>query len=223
MKAMILAAGRGERMRPLTDHTPKPLLKVGEHRLIEYQLHRLVSIGIREVVINISYLSEQILEALGDGQHYGLKIQYSVEKPSPLETGGGIFQALEQNLLDEEPFILLSGDVWSELPLQALPQRLEGDAHLILVDNPLFHPEGDFGLKNGFVTSLAPKLTYANIAVINPQIFKNSKPGCFKLGPMLHESAERNLITGEHYRGPWFNLGTLKELEELEKFLEVKK
>ena len=218
MKAMILAAGRGERLKPLTDTTPKPLLKIGEHSLIEYHLFKLAKLGLQDVVINVSHLNEAIMAALGDGQRYGLKIQYSIEVPGPLETGGGIFQALQNGLLDEKPFMLISGDVWTEYPLGTLPHDLKDDAFLVMVDNPSYRPQGDFGLMNTRITMQPPFLTYASLGVLNPRLFANCSPGYFKLAPLLLNAIRADRVSGVHYKGAWFNIGTVNDLEELRKY-----
>lgn len=220
MKVMILAAGRGERLRPLTDSLPKPLLKVGSHRLIEYHLYRLAKMGICEVVINVSYLKELIIETLGNGERYGLKIQYS-EEPEILETGGGIFQALSLGLLDENPFLLLSADIWSTFDLNSLPRRLAGDAHLVLVDNPDFHAKGDFGLEEERLNLNPPLFTYANMAILDPHLFTACTKGHFKLAPLLTRAIDAGRATGVHYRGPWFNVGTMNDLNQLKQHLSL--
>ncbi len=219
MKAMILAAGRGERLRPFTDTIPKPLLEVGQHRLIEYHLFKLAQLGIHEVVINVSYLKEAIMNYLGDGTRYGLTIHYSIEEPGPLETGGGIFQALQNGLLDDNPFILLSADIWSDYPLESLPKDLQADAYLVMADNPSFHPSGDFGLRDNHIATVAPLLTYANVALINPRIFANATAGFFKLAPLLLSSINADRVDGEHYQGAWFNVGIADALQALQQFL----
>ena len=191
MKAMILAAGRGERMRPLTKHTPKPLLPVGGKALIDWHLDRLVAAGITEVVINLAHLADRIVDALGDGGRHGLRIVYSHEGDEPLETGGGLLHALP--LLGEAPFLLINGDVWSDLDVARLPAEPEGLAHLVLVDNPAQHPDGDFWLEaSGRVrdersgtdevataqsgvdqgTSTARRLTYAGIGIYRPDLLR---------------------------------------------------
>ncbi|HYF98293.1 MAG TPA: nucleotidyltransferase family protein [Coxiellaceae bacterium] len=220
MKAMILAAGRGERLRPLTDSLPKPLLQVGKHRLIEYHLFNLARCGIKDVIINVSYLREAIMDCLGDGRSYGVNIHYSVE-PEVLETGGGIFQALQLGLLDKKPFILLSADVWTEYPLENLPKNLQGDAHLIMVDNPSYNPRGDFGLTGDLITLDSPMLTYGSLGVLNPRLFEGCGAGFFKLAPLLSKAIHQNQVGGVHYRGPWFNIGTAEELEGLRQYLSV--
>lgn len=213
MKAMILAAGRGERMRPLTNHTPKPLLEIANQPLISYPLLALKKTGITEVVINVSYLAEQIQQALGDGSRYGIKIIYSVE-PIILETGGGIYQALP--LLGNEPFIVMSADIFTDYPLEKLPKKLNGLAHLVLVNNPEYHTKGDFGLNNNQITlDDEKKFTYASFGVLHPNLFANSQPGVFRLTEVLIPAINANQVSGEIYHGEWNNLGTPDDLQSL--------
>jgi MurNAc alpha-1-phosphate uridylyltransferase len=213
MRAMILAAGRGKRMGELTQHMPKPLLRVAGYYLIEYAISRLKRAGIQEIVINVSYEGEQIKAVLGDGKQYGVVITYSEENPV-LETGGGILRALP--LLGEEPFLVLSSDIISDFSLASLPRSLKGLAHLVLVDNPPFHPKGDFGLQKDYVTLEAESLlTYASIGVYHPELFAQSKPGYFPLNKLLFPAIQRGLVTGEYFQGKWFNVGTPKQLEEV--------
>lgn len=217
MKAMILAAGEGRRLRPLTETTPKPLLKAGNHCLIEYHLLRLKQAGITEVVINVSYLAERIPEFLGDGARYGLKLQYSIE-PALLGTGGGIFKALP--LLGEEPFLLLSADIWSEYDYSEALLRSNNDAHLVLVENPEYHTRGDYGLDSAArIVRSAPLYTFAGIAKINPKIFSHSAAGNFSIAPLIEASIAKQKVSGELFHGAWFNVGTLQELEKLNKHL----
>lgn len=213
MRGMILAAGRGTRMGSLTMDTPKPLLRVGGRYLIEYSIDALTRIGIQEIVINVSYRREQIKVALGDGAQFGVTIQYS-EEIEALETGGGILQALP--LLGKEPFIVLSGDVVSNFPLETLPTDPKELAHIVLVDNPVFHPQGDFGLFEDTVClESAAKLTYANIGVYRPELFVNCRPGKFYLGDVLKQAIAQKKVTGEYFKGWWHNLGSPQELAEL--------
>jgi MurNAc alpha-1-phosphate uridylyltransferase len=215
MKAMLLAAGRGERMKPLTDTVPKPLVTVGSSTLIEYNLARLQQAGVRDVVINVSYLGDKIIDHLGDGQRYGLNIVYSQEPDTPLGTGGGIYQALP--LLGEDPFIVLSSDVWTDYPLEQLFDQVASDAHLIVVDNPSFHPTGDYGLTAAGYLDIktSPKYTYASFGVLHPRLFRDSAPGCHAVSPLLEAAMARQAVTGELYRGQWFNVGTAVELNRL--------
>jgi MurNAc alpha-1-phosphate uridylyltransferase len=215
MKAMILAAGRGERMRPLTDNTPKPLLHIGKKPLIEYHLENLTKGGFTEVVINIAHLSEKIRNALGDGQRYGVKIHYSDEGEQALETGGGIFRALP--LLGDSPFLVINGDVWCDYPLA--PRHLDEPnlAHLVLVDNPTHHPQGDFSTRNGrlFLTG-DPRLTFSGIGYYHPRLFEGCSEDKFPLAPLLFETARRGLASAEHYCGRWYDIGTPQRLQVLD-------
>jgi MurNAc alpha-1-phosphate uridylyltransferase len=218
MKAMILAAGRGERMRPLTDHTPKALLTAGGKRLIEYHIENLVRAGIHEIVINHAHLGEQIEQVLGDGGGYGVRIFYSPEGEQVLETGGGIFNALP--LLGAGPFIVVNADVWTDYLFAQLPADPEGLAHLVLIANPPHHLHGDFALRGGYVLSDdEEKLTFSGIGVYRPELFAECKPGKFPLAPLLRQAMEKRQVTGEHYRGTWFDIGTPERLQQLDQFL----
>jgi len=215
VKAMILAAGRGERMRPLTDATPKPLLRAGDHCLIEYHLHALGRAGVKEVVINLGHLGDQIESYLGDGGRYGVSIHYSREGDQVLNTGGGIYHALPW--LGPEPFLVINGDVFSEYPLERLPAQPLGLAHLVLVDNPPYHPEGDFALMGTTVRNEgAERFTFSGIGVYRPELFAGCEKGAFPLAPVLRRAMEAEQVSGEHYDGAWYDVGTPQRLEELE-------
>jgi len=226
MKAMILAAGRGERMRPLTDHTPKPLLKAGGRRLIEYHIDALVAAGMREIVINHAHLGSQIEASLGDGARYGAQINYSADTPegAALETGGGIFKALP--LLGDAPFVVVNGDIWTDYPYSHLPAVPHGMAHLVLVDNPPYHLKGDFVLRAGThnnVYDLAPgepTLTFSGIGVYRPELFAGCTPGKFQLAPLLRNAMQQHAVTGTHYTGQWMDIGTPQRLDELDRALQ---
>lgn len=222
MKAMILAAGKGERLRPLTLHTPKPLVRAGGVPLIEYHLRALRSAGYDEVVINHAWLGQQIEDYLGDGNQWGLSIRYSAER-EPLETGGGIFRALP--LLGDEPFLVVNGDIWTNCDFTGLREPITSLAHLVLVDNPKHHPDGDFALVGGRVRDDAtlPRLTYSGIAVLHPQLFADCVDGAFKLAPLLRDAMAKGLVTGEHFTGQWVDVGTHERLAEVEKLLAVKR
>lgn len=214
MRGMILAAGRGQRMGKLTTQKPKPLLKVAGKYLIEYVIEAFVRAGINEIVINISYYASQIKAALGDGKQYGVTIFYS-EEAQRLETGGGILQALP--LLGKEPFLVMSSDIISDYPLKNLPENPEGLAHLVMVDNPLFHPLGDFGLRAGYADMDAqPRLTFANIGVYRPELFSGCHKVQFRLNELLFPAIQNKLITAEHYQKTWYNIGTPAQLKECE-------
>jgi len=216
MRAMILAAGRGERMRPLTDTRPKPLLEVGGKPLIQYHLEALARAGIKSIVINLAWQGELIRSALGTGERFGVQICYSDEPQSALETGGGIFAALP--LLGPDPFLVISGDIWSEFPLDSCIDRLaRADvAHFVLVPNPDFHAQGDFGIESGRLLDRAPRHTYANIGVLRPEFFAGRQPGRFALAPLMFEWIRQGRVSGELYRGRWHNLGTPAQLAHLD-------
>jgi len=220
MKAMILAAGRGERMRPLTDVTPKPLLKVGRDYLIAHHLYSLVAAGITEIVINHAWLGEQLEQALGDGRRYGAKIHYSAEGDIGLETAGGIKRALP--LLGEEPFVVVNGDVWSDFEFSSLPSMPVGLAHLVLVDNPEFHPDGDFSLAQGDVRcDGVSKLTFSGIGVYRAELFEALPEGRAPLAPLLRLAMTAGQVSGEHYRGRWVDVGTPERLHALDETLRL--
>lgn len=211
MKAMILAAGRGERMRPLTDTTPKPLLRIGGQTLIEHHIHALVRAGITELVINHAHLGEQIVRALGDGSAYGVAIQYSPEGEAALETGGGIFNAMP--LLGEAPFLVVNADIWTDFDFAGLPQDINALAHLVMVDNPPQHSGGDFSLSEGLLSQQGPAmLTYSGMGVYRPELFAGCTPGAFPLAPLLRAAMDEGRVTGEHFTGSWFDIGTPERL-----------
>jgi MurNAc alpha-1-phosphate uridylyltransferase len=220
MRAMILAAGRGERLRPLTDAIPKAVVQAGGKPLIAWHLERLAACGCREAVINVSHLGERIVEAIGDGARYGMRIAYSREA-EPLETAGGIAQARE--LLGDEAFLLVNADVYCEFDFArllafALGARL---AHLVLVPNPPHRLGGDFSLEDGRVGNAnGARYTYAGIAVMSPELVAGVRPGeKAPLAPLLRSAAERGLLSGELYRGTWQDVGTRERLAELEAYL----
>jgi len=211
---MILAAGRGERMRPLTDDTPKPLLRIGGQTLIERHIHVLSQAGISQLVINIAYLGEQLVSALGDGAAYGVEINYSREPENALETGGGIFNALP--LLGSEPFIVLNADIWTDFPFESLPSQPEGLVHLVLVDNPSHHPGGDFALTGSRVSQHGPVMrTFGGIGVYRPELFAGCRSGAFPLAPLLRRAMGDEQVSGEFYSGSWFDIGTPERLDEV--------
>ena len=228
MKALVLAAGLGERMRPLTLATPKPLLLAGGKPLIAWHLERLAAAGVRDVVVNTSWLADHFPRILGDGSRWGLRLHYSYEGEMPLETGGGMFQALE--LLGDEPFLAVNGDTWSDFDFVRLPREPAGDAHLVLVDNPPQHPAGDFTLRGNAVRDAddGERLTFSGIGVYRAGLFDDwravigSGPGVdddpprFKLAPLLRAAMRRNRVTGEHHRGRWTDVGTPQRLRQLD-------
>lgn len=219
---MILAAGRGERMRPLTDATPKPLLEVGGRALIHRHLDALAAAGVERVVVNTAWLGEQIRASLGDGSAWNLELVYSPEPPGALDTGGGIHQALP--LLGPEPFWVVNGDIYTDYPLERLPRQPAALAHLVLVDNPDHHPEGDFHLRGSRVEASAngPRLTFAGVGCYRPALFADCRPGCFPLAPLLRDAMAGGRVTGEHYRGRWCDVGTPERLERLDQALRAR-
>jgi N-acetyl-alpha-D-muramate 1-phosphate uridylyltransferase len=213
-KAMILAAGRGERLRPLTDHTPKPLLEVRGKPLIQYHIERLAHAGIDDIVINLAWLGAMIQSYLGDGSRFGVRIQYSEEKPSALETAGGIFRALP--MLGPNAFLVLNGDIFTDYPLAQAALAPGRDAHLILVPNPPQHREGDFGLEQGLALASAPlQYTFSGIAVYRPAFFAHCVDGAFPLKPLLLRSMDARRCSAELYRGLWEDVGTAERLAAL--------
>ncbi len=225
MKAMILAAGRGERMRPLTDHTPKPLLQAGGKPLIAWHIERLVGAGITDLVINHAHLGTQIEHALGDGSRFGANIRYSAEGAA-LETAGGIAFALHQ--LGSEPFAVVNGDIYCDYDfarLFSIAERMRDGldtVHLVLVDNPAHHPDGDFGLNLGRLTNAVPKWTFSGIGLYRPALFATMKRGAkAPLAPLLREQIALGRAGGEHYLGLWVDVGTPQRLDELDKKLRA--
>lgn len=220
MKAMILAAGLGTRMRPLTNHLPKPLLSVGGKPLIAWHLERLERLGFTDVVINIAWLGGMIPEALGDGSQFGLSIQYSDERgETALETGGGLFKAL--TLLGNEPFLVVNGDIWCDYEFSAVSPLGAGSlGHLVLVDNPAHNLSGDFFLENGIVTNEGiPAFTYSGISYLHPALFEGLEYGSQPLAPILRSAMQHGKISGEHHYGEWQDIGTPERLTELDKVL----
>ena len=221
MKAMILAAGRGERMGTLTRNVPKPLLEVGGRPLIEHQVDRLAGAGFRDVVVNLAWLGERIAARLGDGSRLGVRIRYSREPEGALDTGGGIRQALP--LLGGGRFITVNADVWSDYPFERLRDAVAGDAHVVLVDNPAHHPEGDFALApDGRVTGAAHgRLTFSGIGCYHPRLFAAREAGRFPLAAVLRDAIEAGTLSGEHHRGEWIDAGTPARLEALDRRLRA--
>ncbi|HET7364376.1 MAG TPA: nucleotidyltransferase family protein [Burkholderiales bacterium] len=216
MKAMLLAAGRGERLRPLTEHTPKALVQVGGKPLIGWHLERLAAAGCREAVINVSHLAQQIVDYVADGQRFGLAVRYSREA-APLETAGGIATALP--LLGDAPFLLVNADTYCEVPFRPLLGHRLGDllAHLVLVPNPAHRPKGDFSLAAGRIGDAAtPRYTYAGVAVMSPQLVAPVKRGeKAPLAPLLYRAAADERLSGEVFTGLWQDVGTPERLAEL--------
>lgn len=227
--ALIFAAGLGERMRPLTDRTPKPLLAVGGKPLIEWHLERLAALGVHYVVINTSHLADRFPEALGDGARWGLRIRYAYEGTTPLETGGGMLNALP--LLGPEPFLAINGDIWTDLDFARLPTEPRDLAHLVMVDNPPHHPAGDFHLDaDGHLHAQGePCLTFAGVGVYRREVLdgwqehaSTMRPGQqprFPLAPLLRTAMAAAAVDGMHHRGRWTDVGTPERLAELERTL----
>jgi MurNAc alpha-1-phosphate uridylyltransferase len=238
MRAMILAAGRGERMRPLTLERPKPLLRVGGEALIEHHLRALSAAGFREVVVNLSWLGDQIRTALGDGSRYGLALHYSEEGPEPLETGGGIFRALPWlSPKGVETFVVLNGDVWMDYPYASLREACadglpgKDQAHLVVVPNPPHNARGDFALLDGRMvepvpgmdpgTTVAqriaalPRYTFSGLGVYHPSLFNGCSDGAFKLAPLLRAAAVHARVGVELFDGDWLDIGTPERLAAL--------
>ncbi len=229
MKALVFAAGLGERMRPLTDHTPKPLIEAGGKPLIVWHLEKLAALGVQEVVVNTSWLADHFPLTLGDGARWGLRIHYLYEGDTPLETGGGMLNA--RPLLGEAPFLLVNGDIWTDFDFAGLPREPRGLAHLVMVDPPGYATHGDFALDaEGHVRhDRARRLTYAGIGLYRPALLDDwaqhvdehagvvadGKPR-FRLAPLLRAHMDSDLITGQHHDGRWTDVGTPGRLAELE-------
>ena len=227
MKALVFAAGKGERMRPLTDTTPKPLLTAGGKPLVAWHLERLAALGVRDVVLNTAWLAPCFAPALGDGSRWGLRLHYSHEGEEPLETGGGMLHALP--LLGDAPFIAVNGDIWCDLDFATLPREPQGQAHLVLVDNPAHNPGGDFALDGeGRVHAAGEsRLTFAGIGVYRPSLFTNwrsvlgaapgteCEPPRFRLAPLLRAAMRAGEVGGQHHRGAWTDVGTPERLAQL--------
>ncbi len=214
MKVILLAAGKGRRLRPLTEKIPKPLMEVGGKPIILHQIERLKEAGFREMVVNVAYLGEKIERFLGTGVRFGVEILYSREGPEPLETGGGILQALPRL---SDPFLVVAADLLTDYPFERLRRSIGPFAHLVLVPNPSHHPKGDFGLReDGRVVFTPPRLTYSGIALLRKGLFHGVRPGRFKLRPLLERAIRRKEVSGECYQGMWHDIGTLGRLRALQ-------
>ena len=225
MRAMILAAGRGERMLPLTDKMPKSMLEVNAKPLIQYHVENLVQAGIVDIVINHALFGEQIEACLNDGKALGASITYSVEGDQPLETAGGIVRALP--LLGDKPFVTVNADIWTDFPFQDLLRKSDDlpndSAHLILVDNPEHNPEGDFALSDEKVINQGePMLTYSGVSIFTPGFFKDCTSGSAPLAPILRLAVSQGRVTGSHYQGRWQDIGTPERLSDLRQSLNNK-
>lgn len=214
MRAMILAAGRGERLRPLTDRIPKPLVEIRGKPLIEYHIQALCEAGFREIVINQGHLGHMLPAAIGDGSRWGISIHWSDEQPEALETGGGIHKALP--LLGESPFLVVNGDIWTDYPFARLRAVKCDWAHLVMIPNPPQHPQGDFALLNARIRSDGDsKLTFSGIGVYHPRLFEGCEAGKFSVVPLLRSAMNNHLVTGETYEGRWEDIGTMERLESI--------
>lgn len=218
MKAMILAAGRGDRLRPLTDEIPKPLLKVAGISLIEYHLQNLARAGYKEVIVNTAWLAEKIHQQLGNGERYGVTIIYSDEGKA-LETAGGIINALP--LLGNEPFLVVNGDIWCDFDFSSLPDlKPEMQSHLILVNNPEHNPDGDFSLHNGLIKNTGESMhTFSGIGLYRPEFFAGQPSGPLPLAPIIRNKCHHDLVSGELYAGRWTDVGSVERLHDLEQQL----
>ncbi len=215
MKAMILAAGRGERLRPLTDERPKPLIEVAGKSLIEYHIENLAQAGIEDIIINTAWLAEKIHQQLGDGSNYDVNIFYSDEGEA-LETAGGIINALP--LLGDEAFLVVNGDIWCDFDFSTLP-KLDDDkeAHLVLVDNPAHNAGGDFALQHGLIKNSGDTMyTFSGIGIYRPAFFSAQKKGISPLAPIIREKCEKDLVSGQIHSGRWTDVGTIERLQQLE-------
>ena len=226
MDAMILSAGLGTRMRPLTESIPKPLLRVGKHRLIEYHLHNLKLAGISNIVINTSYLADMFLDVIGDGSAYGVDILYSHEREPPLNTGGGVRRALP--LLQSDPFLIVNADIWTDFPFSQLHVPGFADGCLILVDNPAHNSDGDFILTNGKLNIpdaeiASQTLTYSGISILRKSLFSNTKEVNFPLYSLFSNSIERGKLSGRYYKGIWHDVGSPGRLEQVTTMLDSEK
>ncbi len=224
MKAMILAAGRGERLRPLTDKLPKPLINVAGKSLVAYHLENLAAAGIDEIVINTAWLAGKIHQQLGDGSNFGVSIQYSDEGVA-LETAGGIINAL--SLLGDEPFLVINGDIWCDFDFSALKiqstliTKSKLQAHLILVNNPEHNQQGDFSLQDKLIKNTGSSMsTFSGIGIYKPEFFAETKSGASPLAPLIREKCEENLVSGQFHAGLWTDVGTIERLQTLEDFLK---
>jgi len=219
MKAIILSAGKGTRLRPLTATTPKPLLPINGQCLIEYHIKALVKAGINEIIINVSHLADTIIEIIGDGSRYNATIHYSIEE-TPLETGGGILKALKW--LGDQPFIAVSADIFTDFDFSTLTTTPIKLAHLVLTDNPPFNPKGDFALEDNLIRNTGKHCyNFAGISVIAPELLKNHTPGKFSISPLLREAINKEQVTGEYFNGIWYNIGTKAIYQQVQQLFET--
>ena len=213
---MILAAGRGDRLAPLTGVTPKPLLEIAGKPLIDHHLHALVHAGITQITVNVAHLGEQIVAHLNDVRPHQIRVDFSHEPQGALETGGGIHKAL--GLIESDPFIVVNADIWTDFSFASLPDAIEGLAHLVLVQNPQHHPVGDFVFQDGIVREIDDgsnaTLTYSGIGLYRKRLFEGCSSGRFPLAPLLNQAAQADQLSGEVYRGNWMDIGTPQRLEQ---------
>jgi MurNAc alpha-1-phosphate uridylyltransferase len=215
---MILAAGRGERLRPITDEIPKSLVEVGGQSLLERHLDHLRAAGIREVVVNLGWLGDKIVERVGSGRRYGIEVVYSDERGDVLETGGGIFKALP--LLGDDPFVVINADIYTEMPVPEVALRDEHQAHLVLVPTPFYSGHGDFDLVDGLVRNGdAPAFVASGVCVYRPEFFHGCEAGRFSVAPLWRAAADRGEMSGSVYDGPWADIGTPERLAALQQQL----
>jgi len=210
VRALVLCAGRGERLRPLTDKTPKPLIKLAGETLLGRHLARLADAGFSQVVVNVSHLAEQISDYVGDGSRWQLKVRLSREGKPALETGGGMLHALP--LLGPGPFLAVNGDTWTDLDFSRLPTSISGQAHLLLVDNPEHKPQGDFGLEDQRIVNHPPAYTYSGVGIYAPALLASHTPGRFSVVPLLRRAIDADRVSGEHFSGRWFDIGSADRL-----------
>jgi MurNAc alpha-1-phosphate uridylyltransferase len=211
---MILAAGRGERLRPLTDETPKSLVDVGGRSLLERHLDHVRAAGIRTVVINLGWLGDKIIERVGSGRRYGLEVVYSPEGDNILETGGGIFKALPT--LGDEPFLVINADIFTDMPVPDVALAEDRLGHLVMVPSPEYRDGGDFDIDDGLIrTTTSQSLTFSGVAIYRPEFFEGCTPGRFPLAPMLRDAADKEQLSGSLYEGQWADVGTPERLAAL--------
>ena len=215
MRAMLLAAGRGERLRPLTDKVPKSLVEVRGETLLERHLANLSGAGIRSVVINLGWLGDRIVERVGSGGHYGLDVLYSQEGGNVLETGGGIHKALP--MLGDGPFLVINADIYTDMPVPRIELADEHVGHLVMVPSPVYRDGGDFDIEDGLIRNgETQRLTFSGVAMYRPAFFDGCEPGRFPLAPMLREAADNGLLSGSLYEGLWADIGTPERLKALQ-------
>ncbi len=218
MKAMILAAGRGARLAHLTDNLPKPLIKAGGETLIGHNIKALAKAGFKDIVINVAYRGDEIINALGDGSQFGVNIQYSIEGDQALETGGGMYKALP--LLGDQPFIAMGCDVYTEFDFSTLKNQPKNLAHLVLIE-PMHGNIADYSLEGNLLTRKDPRYTFASIGVYHPKLFENAKPGVYSFIPLIDEAALKGMVSGEVMNDAWYNINKENHLQDLNRYLSA--